>query len=691
MSDFPNRESRKTKSKNKILLLSILSILIVFVVIIAILIANKNDKASPEISPKASQLPTMSVNPSPNVVVKRTLELWTPQKVEASEIPILFSFESETADSLKVKLQFKLDGAAAYQDATLKELKDSMQVEAGKHTYKLTWNKAIDHIAAQSVAIKLIVTAQDSTILEDEIAHVRFETLSTIRKSIANYMIYYGSWTDVQIDEVKQKYQLVILDTGKGITPEQIQRLRAGSDRHDASKGVVVLGYISVGEDSRTHGLTADQMKQDPRFVLDGTGPSVDPRLNGPYPDGGVLPTDLNILGKPTNGGFAPFYVNDNFVVDKVGAAGVPDFNKNFGGAFVNPGHPEWLKALAAMTFKTDKVSGLKEILTADYGAGFNCDGLFMDTLDTAAPNSFTNGTSGNPSEFEWVAKGTQQLVKNIRSMFPTKFLLANRGLTFFHPDFQAYQFTLRGSVDFVMYESFRLDSNATEWFNEAYFNDNKYNFGQKLLAEADRSDGFRVLSLGYAEGPEGELAKKALHGEKNSAAQQLLDDIKVTSDLGMLHYLTNAGITDINSFVLDNLSKSDQPPSWGSTKTPLYGKPFDASREGLQKVIKRGKDVFVQWDVAHAMARPITYSLYIKADKPFDFKQDIEGRSKRIELALGTPANYYGIGDRTERYPYEAKVEGLSSGKTYYLLLRAKNAEGKYETNEKSSKIVAP
>ncbi len=35
-----------------------------------------------------------------------------------------------------------------------------------------------------------------------------------------------------------------------------------------------------------------------------------------------------------------------------------------------------------------------------------------------------------------------------------------------------------------------------------SYSPDNLYNYAPKLMAEANRPDGFRVLSLGYAEGP---------------------------------------------------------------------------------------------------------------------------------------------------------------------------------------------
>ncbi len=46
-----------------------------------------------------------------------------------------------------------------------------------------------------------------------------------------------------------------------------------------------------------------------------------------------------------------------------------------------------------------DRLFGLDELLTTWAGRGLGCDGVFLDTLDTAAPNSYTDGTSPNMSK----------------------------------------------------------------------------------------------------------------------------------------------------------------------------------------------------------------------------------------------------------------------------------------------------
>ncbi|MDQ0902739.1 hypothetical protein QFZ80_006567 [Paenibacillus sp. V4I7] len=223
-------------------------------------------------------------------------------------------------------------------------------------------------------------------------------------------------------------------------------------------------------------------------------------------------------------------------------------------------------------------------------------------------------------------------------------------------------------------------------------FNDNKYNYVQKLLAESDRTDGSRVLSLGYAEGPNGDLMKKALNGEQNEASKMLLADVQEANDLGMVHYISNAQVAAIDTYVIDHRDATAKPPIWGNTMTPPFGKPYSEARVGIQNIDIRGKNVFVQWDVAHSQARPISYMLYVKEGQDFDFKQDMKNPEiQAVPLHLGIPLDYAGRGDRTKRYPYEDKVEGLTSGKTYYFLIRARNAADQFDNNEKSMKIIVP
>jgi len=51
-----------------------------------------------------------------------------------------------------------------------------------------------------------------------------------------------------------------------------VASIQAGVNPSDPADDVIVLGYISVGEDLRSVGLTPEQMRNDPRFIGNGQG-----------------------------------------------------------------------------------------------------------------------------------------------------------------------------------------------------------------------------------------------------------------------------------------------------------------------------------------------------------------------------------------------------------------------------------
>ena len=104
-----------------------------------------------------------------------------------------------------------------------------------------------------------------------DFGHIFWESAFPVKKPENNirqtYMIYYGELDDDIIRMAKQ-YDIVILHPDSGnITREQVRRIQAG--------GAYVFGYLSVGEDLRTNGMTPEQMRKDSRFTGDGTGPKI--------------------------------------------------------------------------------------------------------------------------------------------------------------------------------------------------------------------------------------------------------------------------------------------------------------------------------------------------------------------------------------------------------------------------------
>jgi len=311
-------------------------------------------------------------------------------------------------------------------------------------------------------------------------------------------------------------------------------------------------------------------------------------------------------------------------------------------------------------------------VLTPDYGRGLDCDGVFLDTIDTAAPNSYTNAQSPNESKFEWTAPGFGAFIRRVHQSYPDKLILQNRGVFFFDPRHPQYAYNARGAIDFVLFESFRLDSSTTEQWNAIEYPDNRYNVAPKLMAEANRPDGFRVLSLGYAEGPG--LSPATLAGVTTLGFDALMEDIHVTQELtGFRHYLTDAPVRLVNSFVLRNGNLTDHAaPVWNSTYNDHDVTPAVPAtpRVGIQKASGGAGSITVWWDVALDMNR-VSYVLYTQP-QPFDFTGDPSlSQATAHLLTPSVPADYVtGVGP--DRYPYQATVGGFPPGQAEYLLIRA-------------------
>lgn len=396
---------------------------------------------------------------------------------------------------------------------------------------------------------------------------------------ITSYAVYYGPLDPDAIQALKA-YELVIIhpdqamNSAEGITEailaSRISELKAA--------GVIVIAYVSVGEDLRVRqyfsqyeagtypgnanpGWHPDwvRLKEDERFYQSGNynfvGPVLDPRgaLDGGGPLDGYYRWPIC-----SNTGWASYYLDDadrNWItLDN----GLPDYNLNFGAFFVNVGDRLWYETLRDQTRALDGLFGMDELLSADDLA---CDGLFLDTIDTMGPNTYTDAGATVPSEYEWTAPGLLYFIQNLRRDYADLTIVQNRGLFFFDPRLAHYQHSASGLIDFVMFESYRLDSSDATSVDNAFYRENQKRVRQALMVEASRPDGFQVLSLGYVAAP----------GDEAEVAA----DIAEASASGFVHYITNPDITALRLDALNARSAPDsQAPAWSSTgyvnATPL-------------------------------------------------------------------------------------------------------------------------
>ena len=470
------------------------------------------------------------------------------------------------------------------------------------------------------------------------------------------YMIYYGKLNSKLIRQAKQ-YDVVILHPKQGnLTRSQVREIQ--------SAGACVLGYLSIGEDLRTAGMTPEDMLKDWRFTGDGSGPRVDGREAG---DESLDHVDLLGAPSPAGSGYASYYLDDN------DHDGKPDFNPSFGCAYTNIGDPAWYDALQDMMMgDSGGTPGIREILTTDYGRGLGCDGLLLDTVDTCAPNSYTDDSFPGKTRFEWTAPGVSSFLERLRTDYPDAYILQNRGLFFFHYQLPHFNYTTGQYIDFLLYESYMLDSNTASLYSEMYFQDNKNVYAPKINAEANRPDGFRVLSLGYAEGPEEYQLKETLTGNSAAGLDILLADLEqAQNEAGFSHYITDGALLLTNDFVLERTETDCLPPVWSSVHTEAWDKP-PVPRVGIGQAEPVPGGMTVRWDVAVDRSG-VEYTLYYQKT-PFDFAADPDLENAEKMTLIPNVGDGYQYGAGPDIWPYQAVVENLDAGETYYFVIRARD-----------------
>jgi hypothetical protein len=448
------------------------------------------------------------------------------------------------------------------------------------------------------------------------------------------YLIYYGNWTSGQVNYARTNYHLVILHPASNITSNQIATIKRGKDNiAGTADDVLVLAYLSIGEDDRNGAP----------FAGDGLGPRVDPRAS----DNDPLSSITNIIGLPSSGGtnYASYYLNarDN-------QTGIPDENANYGSYYVNAGAPAWWTVIKAMTKATSGQAGLDEILTTNVGDAFNCDGVFLDTIDTAAPDTW--GT-----EYEWTSPGMQALVQRIRTNYVGKLIMANRGLFYYDSNLKTYAYTLRPYLDMVMFESYYSDS-GTDAVSPS-FPDNKYDFAPKINAEAGRPDGFSVLAVDYD------------HTPPQTPAIVNQDYIECLRIQGWPLYRTNPSLDEplnTNAAAWLATNADTQPPVWDSTAAQSPTPPIP--RVGAQEVTVGDQSATVFWDVAHDQTEPVHYNVYYSEGAAMNFQT----ATKIAHVAPSLPASYT-LATGPGIYPYAYGITNLKNGSTYFFAVRVEDS----------------
>lgn len=457
-----------------------------------------------------------------------------------------------------------------------------------------------------------------------------FLALPAAAARIASHLTHYGSWQDSDV-ALFQRFGLVALQPGM-YSPSSGEAQAIAQVRANGTK---VLLYISIGEDASTYNQAAPARG-------DGRGP-----VHADAKTGAII---------YENKGVASYYLDewnakgiDSAAANKV-PDGIPDRQSDWGACLVNAGDTAWQRVVLNEAAR----------LTA-----LGADGFFLDTPETADP---WHG-------YGWTAPGMSGLIRRIREAYPGKYILLNRGLFFFDPDYPLqYGACPRKYIDAVLFESYYTGSNYTTdlggngiWRANPFFASNKFISAPRLDAEMNRPDSRgAVFHLDYAADPT-RVAQD--HPDLLQAIQR-----EAVAEQGWVPEINDRLLGQAPTLFLDNPAPADRdPPQWRNTASGEADTAHPpAPRVGLLKAIPGNGKVTLRWDVAADQTWPVKYNVYYSKNAPLDF----DTSPRLADVATEPGADYL---DRDHNgaddgCPYQFTVTGLANNALYRFAVRAED-----------------
>lgn len=287
---------------------------------------------------------------------------------------------------------------------------------------------------------------------------------------IKTYLTYYSDWDAGKI-AAASRFPLIIAK--QSTTASEVTALKA--------KGARVVLYVSVGEED-----------EDTREKGDGLGPVKCNGMTRAFEKKGVDSQYVRIADGREKGGYGSWYTDG--------------------------GNPKWQ---AKVLNETKRLMSM------------GADGIFLDTVDTAAPTD-----DGAPC----TASGMADLVTKLRAALPNKLIIGNRGLFYLDPSKTTYSPAYRRAVSAVMFEnlftSWSGSPDTGKGVKSKYWEtSHKPSLGY-ILAEAGKPDGFTLLVLDYFS--PAQAAGSALLTEQRAEVAKIPGAVNAISDIDLTQiYMT--------------------------------------------------------------------------------------------------------------------------------------------------------
>jgi hypothetical protein len=276
-----------------------------------------------------------------------------------------------------------------------------------------------------------------------------------------DYVVYYGPLDEETLEDLKA-FDLVILHPEGGITQTQVAELQAD--------GVIVLGYVSIGEEEPPPGGTP--------IAGDGSGPV--------YYEPGENCCGTNNRHCESQG-VACYYLDEiTNTTGDLGHDGLPDVNVSWGSYYVDPAASLWregVKLCGTSTYTECSFYGTEYVINT-----LGCDGLFLDTVDTASP--------WHP--YSYTLDAMADFICTISGWYTDSYVVLNRGIFFAAPEYGAD--VVRPCINGIVFEGYysEWDWEEDEGRLSPWFVDNRDNWAPKLNVQAIMTDGYTIFALDY-------------------------------------------------------------------------------------------------------------------------------------------------------------------------------------------------
>lgn len=468
------------------------------------------------------------------------------------------------------------------------------------------------------------------------------------------------------------EFEVVVMQPNQPhFTAEVVKALKDGGVDH-------VLGYISIGEDFINDAIESPLGGGTGMVAYDATAKDLLP-LSGNTLQSFYVDVETQTVEYYASGRVKSVTVDETN--GRLNPDGKPDYNPTFLGYMVNP-DTNWRWVIGNMRIGTQDVfgrstkAGLKQIaglpedtVSRDRSSNFGFDGFFLDTIDTAGPYA-------NSGWYPWTVDEMRDTVKYISDTYPNQIVLANRGAFYYTAGLKStlteqysIDYSIRPYVDAFLFESFRYDSDEANTGVSNYFNENRYNIAPKVMAEANRPDGFTVFGLEYQSG----------RTDAETTEDAFTHSVR---ELGFVGYMAEGRALDtidtLFSDLLSNQASDTSAPTWDTTGNTNYNTATlnEERRIGVQSVsrVENSNDVIVQWDIANDRSLPVHYNIVITdiTSGAIDLREHVS-----FEKSTGWDHNPAAISAN------QFTLSGLQPNRGYNIKVHAVDAVGNENTED--------